>query len=72
MKRIFNTSDLGKIIREERKRQNVSQADLAAWCNVGVTYLSKLENGKESSEIGKALNIMAILGLDIFVERRGE
>ncbi|WP_455136617.1 helix-turn-helix domain-containing protein [Thermophilibacter sp.] len=71
MTRIYDTSDLGTLIAAERKRRGYTQAELADFSGVGVTYLSHLENGKETAEIGKALTVLATLGLDLFAERRG-
>lgn len=70
MQNIYFASDIGKIIKEERKRQNLTQAQLAGFCNVGVTFLSNLENGKESAELGKTLNVLMTLGIDLKAERR--
>ena len=38
MQNIYFASDIGKIIKEERKRQSLTQAQLAGFCNVGVTF----------------------------------
>ena len=56
----------------ERKAQGLTQKQLADLCGVGITYLSNLENGKDTAEIGKALHVVRMLGLDIFVAKRGE
>jgi hypothetical protein len=37
---------------------------------VGVTYLSHLENGKETAEMGKALRLLQMLGVDFYVKER--
>lgn len=69
--RIDSMKTLGGLIRKERKRQGFTQLQFAGLCNVGVTYLSNLENGKESAEIGKALDVLTMLGIDLFAEKRG-
>ena len=69
---IKNPSDFGSAIHDERKAQGLTQAQLASLCGVGITYLSKLENGKESAEIGKAMHIARMLGLDLSLTKRGE
>ena len=71
MTRILNAADLGTLIASERHRQGYTQAQLAAVSGVGVTYLSNLENGKESAELGKALTVVATLGVDLFAKARG-
>lgn len=58
-------SDLARIIKEQRKALGLTQKDLSLACGVGVRYISDLENGKETCEIGKALRIMRSLGLKL-------
>lgn len=67
---LSDTADLGRLIRNERKRQHMTQTELADVAGVGITYLSQLENGKETAEIGKALNVLTMLGMDLYAERR--
>lgn len=71
MWQIFSTSDLGKAIRVRRRELGYTQSELADMLGIGVTYISNIENGKETAEIGKALRIVQMLGMDLFVERRG-
>lgn len=65
MAHLRSAKDLGRIIRDERRRQGMTQAELAGLADVGVTFLSQLENGKDSAEIGKAIQVMTMLGIDI-------
>ena len=65
MAHLRSAKDFGRIIRDERRRQGMTQADLAGLADVGVTFLSQLENGKDSAEIGKAIQVMTRLGIDI-------
>ena len=67
---VADTADLGRLIRDERKRQHMTQTELAGLSGVGITYLPQLENGKETAEIGKALNVLTMLGMDLYAERR--
>ena len=60
-----------KLIMHERKAQGLTQTQLAGLSGVGITFLSNLENGKETAELGKTLNVLATLGLDLLAERRG-
>ena len=71
MAHLRSAKDFGRIIRDERRRQGMTQADLAGLADVGVTFLSQLENGKETAELGKTLTVLTTLGLDVFIERRG-
>ena len=67
---ISNTEELGKLIMHERKAQELTQTQLAGLSGVGITFLSNLENGKQTAELGKTLNVLATLGLDLLAERR--
>ncbi len=58
---------LGEIIRQARKEQGLTQEQLAATTGVGVRFIRELEQGKESCHIGKALTVVAMLGIDIEV-----
>ncbi len=56
---------LGKILKETRKEQKLTQLQLAGYSGVGVRFVRELENGKESCHIGKAIQIVSMLGIDI-------
>lgn len=62
-----NCAELGKRIRDERKRQKVTQLQLAGIAGTGVRFISDLENGKETSELGKTMAVIRALGLGVFV-----
>lgn len=64
---------LGSLIKERRKSIRKTQNELADLANVSTHFLSDLENGKPTIEIGKALNVLTLLGLDlVIVPREGE
>lgn len=67
-----STKELGKLIVHERKAQGLTQTQLAGLSGVGITFLSNLENGKQTAELGKTLNVLAALGLVPLAERRGD
>ena len=62
---INNTNELGKLVKETRKAQGLTQADLALSANVGVRFVVDLESGKETAQIGKAIQVCKMLGLTI-------
>ena len=64
---IVDTKTLGAIIRSQRKSKRLTIAELAAHCNVGIRFISELENGKETSEIGKALKVITRLNLVVTI-----
>lgn len=70
MPKIQSVADFGTLIREERRRQGLTQTDLAEYCGVGINFVSEVERGKTTAEMGKALKLAEMLGLDILLERR--
>ena len=72
MIKIRSTKELGKLIVHERKAQGLTQTQLAGLSGAGITFLSNLENGKQTAELGKTLNVLAALGLAPLAERRGD
>jgi len=68
--KIESVADIGKLVRSHRKLQLATQADFAAMCGVGVRFISDLENGKATIELGKSLRVLQSLGLEVFIEPR--
>ena len=60
----------GRIIRDERKRKGYTQSKLARFSGVGINFVSNLENGKETSELGKTLRVLQTLGMDVRADPR--
>lgn len=58
---------LGKIIRDTRKKEQLTQAELAGLAGIGIRFISELERGKETCELGKTLTILNMLGLSLSV-----
>lgn len=69
--RVTNARDLGALIRSTRKEQGFTQAELAKGSGVGITFVSKLERGKGSSEFDKVTQVARMLGIDLFARTRG-
>lgn len=69
---VYSSKDMGTVIRAERKRQGLTQTELANLCGVSLSFISNLESGKATTELEKALKVLSTLGLDVLVSRRGE
>lgn len=63
--------DIGDIVRASRKEQGATQAEFAALCGVGTRFISDLENGKATAELGKVLAVIQSLGLELQLQPRG-
>ena len=59
--------DVGRLIQAERKRQKLSQLQLAGLANTGIRFISDLENGKGTVQLQKLLAVISALGLSMFV-----
>ena len=69
--KITDTKTLGQIIRLRRKELHYTQAFLAEFTGLSASFISDVEQGKTTAEIEKVLRLIQILGLDVFVEKRG-
>lgn len=69
--KVSSPKDLGRAVRAKRKADRLTQAKAAALCGVGVRFLSDLENGKSTVELGKVLHVLAGLGLMVDVRPKG-
>ncbi|MFH1487953.1 MAG: helix-turn-helix transcriptional regulator [Pseudomonadota bacterium] len=65
MQKILSPDDVGIAVRKKRKEDGLTMADAAALCGVGYRFLSDLENGKPTVELGKMLQVLAGLGLEM-------
>ena len=68
--KIRSVEELGEAIRTRRKELHYTQAFLAEFTGFSVSFISDVERGKATAEIGKTLRLLMILGLDLSVERR--
>ncbi len=62
---IIDSHDFGRIIKENRVAQNLTQADLAFASGCGPRFIVDLEKGKPTCELGKALYVARMLGLKL-------
>jgi len=70
--RITSSVDFGKALKKRRKTLGYTQAYLAEFTGFSTSFISNLENGKATAELGKAIFLMNLLGLDLEVRNRGE
>jgi HTH-type transcriptional regulator / antitoxin HipB len=68
---IGSTVDLGKAVRNKRKKDGLTQAEVAAICGLGNRFLVDLESGKPTVQLGKALEVLNSLGLEVQIVPRG-
>jgi len=68
--RVVTAADIGAAVRKKRKENGLTLADAAALCDVGYRFMSDLENGKATVQVGKVLQVLTALGLDVTIEAR--
>lgn len=68
---VNSVEELGNRIRLKRKSLGMTLHRVSGLTGIGFRYLSELERGKETAEIGKALRVMRFLGLLIAVVPKG-
>ncbi len=63
--------ELGALVRARRKAEGFTQSRAAALCGVGPRFLSELERGKPTAELGKVLRVLRGFGIVVRLEPRG-
>lgn len=69
--KISSTGDLGTAIAQERKFQGLTQTDIAGLAQTGVRFVVDLEKGKPTIQLGKSLEVLELLGLELVVRKKG-
>jgi y4mF family transcriptional regulator len=66
----MSPEELGKIVKKERKAMGLTQANLALASGTGMRFISDLENGKPTCQLGKTLKVLDSLGLSLTLSGR--
>lgn len=67
---IQSVEDLGRLIRSYRRQKNLTIETVTGLGNLSPRFLSELERGKETAEIGKVLKALNTLGLEVIIQPR--
>lgn len=70
--KIADAETFGNELRTRRKELGYTQAYIAEFTGFSVSFISDLERGKETCEIGKAIELVNLLGMDLCMEKRGK
>lgn len=63
-RRIRTVAQLGRVVASARIAQGLRATELTA----SHVFVSDLERGKETAQIGKALSVLADLGIEVILE----
>ena len=61
---------MGRIVRDVRRAQKITQADLARKACVSRGWLIRLEKGHPTAELDRVLKVLSLLGCDVVVRER--
>ncbi|QKD02930.1 helix-turn-helix transcriptional regulator [Mesorhizobium loti] len=67
---IGSPADLGRLVRKVREGRGLSQQEFADLAGVGRRFLSELENGKPTLELGKVLKVANAAGIALLARER--
>ena len=62
-----SAAEIGKLVQSERKRQGITQLQLAEMAGTGIRLISDIENGKDTVQVQKLLKVLHTLGFGVFV-----
>ncbi len=68
--KIYDAESFGLALRQRRKEMNYTQREISDLTGFSISFISDLENGKSTAEIGKAIYLANVLGLDIDIKSR--
>lgn len=69
--KIESVSEMGVLVRQHRKSQKVRIEDLSDMAMISARLIGEFERGKETCQIGKVMQILKFLGLEIRIVPRG-
>lgn len=67
---ITDVQMIGETIKKRRKELNLTQQYLAEVTGLSTSFISDVENGKQTAEVGKIIKLINMLGMNIIVESR--
>ena len=67
--RVYTPASLGAAIRHYRQQAGLSQAELAERAGLNRTYLSALEQGRETEQVKRILRLLRQLGVRMTLDK---
>ncbi len=64
----YRSVDVGRIVKNTRKKLGVTQRDLALTAGTGLRFIIELEQGKPTCQLEKVLTVLRTLGIKIIIE----
>lgn len=70
--KIDSVANLGEYIKAFRSSQEMTQSDISGLANTGNRFIVELENGKETVQLNKVLDVLSALGLELTLSRKSK
>ena len=71
MPTVYSVAEIGSLVKKKRVELGMTQARLADISGNGTRFISELENGKQTMQTGKVLDLLNFLGYAISISERG-
>lgn len=68
---ISDSKMFGESLKKRRKELGYTQRYISEFTGFSISFISDLENGKSTAELGKAIYLANMLGMDIVINARG-
>ncbi len=68
---ISDSKMFGEALKKRRKELGYTQRYISEFTGFSISFISDLENGKSTAELGKAIYLANMLGVDIVINARG-
>ncbi|WP_345814065.1 helix-turn-helix domain-containing protein [Paraburkholderia sp. PREW-6R] len=62
---ITNTTELGELVRASRLAQGLTRDDVATSTGLSPKFITHIEAGKSTAQIGKVLQLLSELGISL-------
>lgn len=68
---ISSTQELGQLLKQHRKSQQITQATLSGMANWGGRFIGDVESGKPTVRAQMLFELIGWLGLEIVIRKKG-
>ena len=69
---IHNPSELGRLASQTRSELGLRQSDVHAHTRLATRFIGEVEHGKETAQIGKVMDMLESLGLELVIKSKSE
>ena len=69
---VKGVADFGQAVKMRRNDLKYSQKYVSEVTGLSASFISNLENGKDTAELGKAILLAKVLGMDLELSVRGK